>query len=120
MFAVLIMSQDGPVSGVRMKNLASRKVLICPMEGVDGKSQKDEPGWQLRHAQEDDHFGDWQILGIALSHVFVYFHQSSPRHVIVFPFSAMFLSSSEGKKLYLGTVLRNFVTPCSGKALKKL
>lgn len=75
------------------------KVLICPVEGVDGKSQKDEPGWQFRHTQEDERLGDWQILGIALSHVFVCFHQSSPRLVVVFPSSAMFLSSFEGKKI---------------------
>lgn len=48
--------------------------------------------------QADDHAGDWQILEVALSHVFVYFHQSPPRHIAIFTFSAMFLSFFEGKK----------------------
>lgn len=41
------------------------------MEEVHGHSQSHESGCQCKHTREDDRFGDWQILGIALSHVFV-------------------------------------------------
>lgn len=93
------MTHSGPVSRVRMKSLASRKVLLRPMEEVHGNSQRDESGCQCKRTQEDDHFGDWQILGLALSHVFVYFHQSFPRPVVIFLVSAMFLSFFEGRKI---------------------
>ena len=47
---------------------------------------------------------------------FLYFCQSSPRHAVLFPHSATFLSFFEAikKKLYSETVLRNCVTPLPG------